>query len=253
VITVSARGDPAAAVAVTGLRCDAAGSAFALEVRQPLPRMDGGVLPPAAFPLVLPVLGVHQVANAALAAVVALLAGGTPTGVTESAAELAPIRRRLEMVRETAPIVLDDTVGNPRAVAAVFETIRAIPHRGLRIAFGIRGSRGPGINRRLAGALAGALRAGERPALLVVTASEDTAGPRDRVRPEERKALLEVLGAEGVTFVYEPTLAEAVRRTLAGSGDGDLVLLLGAQGMDRAAEFARGLLEGASSPSLRSG
>jgi UDP-N-acetylmuramyl tripeptide synthase len=204
--------------------------------------MDGGVVDSGAVPLVLPVLGIHQVANAALAAVVALLAGGTPTGVTESVAEQAPIRRRLEIVRQADPVVLDDTVGNPRSLDAVFETIRAIPHRGLRIAFGIRGSRGPGINRRLAGALADALRGADRPVHLVVTASEDTAGLRDRVKPEEREAMLEVLGAEGVPFTYEATLAEAVRRAVAGTGDGDLVLLLGAQGMDRAGEFARELL-----------
>ena len=87
-------------------------------------------MPAGAVPLVLPVLGIHQVANAALAAVVALLAGGTPTGVTESVAEQAPIRRRMEVVRHSSPIVLDDTVGNPRALEAVFESIRAIPHRG---------------------------------------------------------------------------------------------------------------------------
>ncbi len=151
VVTVSAGGDMDAAATVTGLRSDAAGSAFALEIRRALPRMDGSVLDPCVVPLVLPVLGVHQVANAALAAVVTLLAGGTPTAVTESVAEQAPIRRRLEIVRETDPVVLDDTVGNPQSVDAVFETIRAIPHRALRIVFGIRGSRGPGINRRLAG------------------------------------------------------------------------------------------------------
>jgi hypothetical protein len=33
-----------------------------------------------------------------------------------------------------------------------------------------------------------------------------------------------------------------VRRALEGSGEGDLVLLLGAQGMDRAAEVAKAVL-----------
>jgi UDP-N-acetylmuramoyl-L-alanyl-D-glutamate--2,6-diaminopimelate ligase len=242
VVTVSAGGDLDAAATVTGLRSDAAGSAFALEIRRALPRMDGSVLDPCVVPLVLPVLGVHQVANAALAAVVTLLAGGTPTAVTESVAEQAPIRRRLEIVRENDPVVLDDTVGNPQSVDAVFETIRAIPHRALRIVFGIRGSRGPGINRRLAGALAGALRAADRPTRLVVTSSEDTAGPRDGVEPEEREAMLEVLRAEGVEFDYEATLAAAVPRALDGMGEGGLVLLLGAQGMDAAAEMVRSLL-----------
>jgi UDP-N-acetylmuramoyl-L-alanyl-D-glutamate--2,6-diaminopimelate ligase len=243
VVTVSPAGDPQASVAVTGLRIDAAGSAFALEIRTPLPRMDGGVVPPGAVPLVLPVLGIHQVANAALAAVVALVAGGTPTGITESVAELAPMRRRMEIVRHASPVVVDDTVGNPQALEAVFQSIRTIPHDGLRIAFGIRGSRGPGINRRLAATLASSVREAGRPVRLVVTASEDAAGLRDRVRPEEREAVLDLLRVEGVAFSYEPTLTEAVRRVLEGSSDDDLVLLLGAQGMDRAAEIARGMLE----------
>ena len=191
----------------------------------------------------LPVLGVHQVANAAVAAVVALLAGGAPAGITESLAELAPIRRRMEMVRGSSPAVLDDTVGNPRSVDAVFATVRAIPHRSLRVAFGIRGARGPAINRRLAAALAArAVRSVRSPVQLVVTASEDKAGARDRVRDEEREAVLAVLQEEGVAFSYEPALEAAVRRALEGAGEGDLVLLLGAQGMDSAAEIARRVL-----------
>jgi UDP-N-acetylmuramoyl-L-alanyl-D-glutamate--2,6-diaminopimelate ligase len=242
VIGVSAHGDPEADVAVSGLRSDAAGSVFALEVRRALPLATGGEVAPGAIPLVLPVLGVHQVSNAALAAVVALLAGGAPAGVTESVAELAPIRRRMEVIRQTSPTILDDTVGNPRAVDAVFATIRAIPHRSLRVAFGIRGSRGAAINRRLAAALARAVRSTPGPVLLVVTSSEDAAGARDRVREDEREAVLTVLREEAVAFGYEPTLAAAVRRVLEGSGEGDLVLLLGAQGMDGAAEVARQVL-----------
>ena len=179
VIGVSARGDPEADVGVSGLRCDGAGSVFALEIRRPLPLAEGGELAPTAIPLVLPVLGVHQVSNAAVAAVVALLAGGAPAGITESLAELAPIRRRMEMVHRSSPAVLDDTVGNPRSVDAVFATVRAIPHRSLRVAFGIRGARGPAINRRLAAALARAVRSVRSPVQLVVTASEDKAGARD--------------------------------------------------------------------------
>ncbi len=242
VVSVSAMGDPEAAVAVSGLRSDAAGSAFALEIRSPLPRAGGGFVPAGAVPLVLPVLGIHQVANAALAAVVTLLAGGTPTGVTESVAEQAPIRRRMELVRPSSPTILDDTVGNPRALEAVFESIRAIPHQELRITFGIRGSRGAGINRRLAVTLARAIQASDRGTHLVVTASEDAAGPRDRVRPEELEAVLSALRDGGVAFNYQATLDGAVRTTLDGRSDEALVLLLGAQGMDRAAELALRML-----------
>ena len=77
----------------------------------------------------------------------------------------------------------------------------------------------------------------------MITASEDQAGARDRVRDDEREAVLAVLREEGVAFSYEPALEAAVRRALEGSGEGDLVLLLGAQGMDGAADVARGLLD----------
>jgi UDP-N-acetylmuramoyl-L-alanyl-D-glutamate--2,6-diaminopimelate ligase len=244
VIGVSAEGAEEASVRVRGLRSDAAGSAFALEIGTILPRLDGGRVERGSLPLVLPVFGRHQVANAALAAIAALVAGASPEAITEAVAEQAPIPRRMEIVRADAPVVLDDTVGNPRTLAAVFESIRVIPHRRLRIVFGIRGSRGVGINGRLGTALAAlvAERARQLPVRLVVTASIETAGPRDRVGGAESEAVLAPLRAAAVAFEYEPTLAAAVRRALEGSGNGELVLLLGAQGMDRAAELARPLL-----------
>ena len=244
VIGVSAEGTKDASVRVTGLRSDAAGSAFALEISTILPRMDGSRVERGSLPLVLPVFGRHQVANAALAATAALVAGASPEAITEAVAEQAPIPRRMEIVRTDAPVVVDDTVGNPRTLAAVFESIAAIPHRRLRIVFGIRGSRGVEINSRLGTALASlvAQRTREVPVRLVVTASIDTAGPRDRVGGSEGEALLAPLRAAAVAFEYEPTLAAAVGRALEGSGGGDLVLLLGAQGMDRAAELARSRL-----------
>jgi UDP-N-acetylmuramoyl-L-alanyl-D-glutamate--2,6-diaminopimelate ligase len=195
---------------------------------------------------VLPVFGVHQVANAALATTAALVAGASPIGATEAVAEMAPIRRRMEIVRQAKPVVLDDTVGNPRSLAAVFDSIAAIHHRGLRVVFGIRGSRGADINRRLALALGELVRtqARTRPVTLVITSSEDAAGSRDRVRADEREAVLVALGEAGVEFVHEPALGLAVRRTLHGWTEDDLVLLLGAQGMDGAADHAHAVFDG---------
>ncbi|HKU60395.1 MAG TPA: Mur ligase family protein [Gemmatimonadales bacterium] len=248
VIGVSAEGASDASVRVTGLRSDAAGSAFALEIGAVLPRLDGGRVERGSLPLVLPVFGRHQVGNAALAATAALVAGASPEAITEAVAEQAPIPRRMEIVRSESPVVLDDTVGNPRTLAAVFDSIAVIPHRRLRVVFAIRGSRGVEINRRLGSALADLVkgRSREVPVRLVVTASIDTAGSRDRVGGTESEAMLAPLRAAAVAFEYEATLAAAVRRGLEGCGPGDLVLLLGAQGMDRAAELALALLPGGS-------
>jgi UDP-N-acetylmuramoyl-L-alanyl-D-glutamate--2,6-diaminopimelate ligase len=243
-VPVSLHAAAGAAVVLRGIRADAAGSAFALEILRPLATIDGGEVSPQLVPLVLPVFGLQQVANAALAAASALVAGATPLGVTESVAEIAPIRRRMELVRQGSPAILDDTAGNPRTLRAVFESIRVIPHNGLRIAFGIRGARGKAINTRLARTLGELIeaRGNGAPLRLVVTASEDTAGPRDRVTDEERHAVTTTLRDAGVPFTYEPALQDAIRRVLESHQPDDLILILGAQGMDQAAPIARTLL-----------
>lgn len=240
-------GDPA--VCVEALRWDAGGSSFALHVRRALPRLDGpgarAGVPPLTLPVAIPVLGVQQAANAALAAAAALVAGATPTGVTEGLAGLEQMRRRMEIVRRAAPLVVDDTAGNPETLRAVFASVASVPRATLRVAFGVRGLRGPEINRGLAEALAelAAAAAASAAVRLVVTASEDVADARNRVQPEERDAVLHTLDEAGVAYEFVATLRDAIATLLDGVGDDDLVLLLGAQGMDRAAGLARAALD----------
>jgi UDP-N-acetylmuramoyl-L-alanyl-D-glutamate--2,6-diaminopimelate ligase len=228
-------------VCVDALRQDAGGATFVLDVRRALPLLDGGTLAPQAIPIVLPVLGVQQVANAALAVTAALIAGATVRGVTEAVAAVEPMRRRMEVVRAAAPLVLDDTAGNPETLHAVFASVAGLPRRMLRVAFGVRGLRGPTINQRLAAALAELVLAQREvgPVHLVVTSSEELADARNRVQPEERDAVLDTLGDAGVAFHYEPRLSSAMDALLDGVHPEDVVLLLGAQGMDPAAALLR--------------
>jgi UDP-N-acetylmuramoyl-L-alanyl-D-glutamate--2,6-diaminopimelate ligase len=238
VVGVSATAVDGASVLVENVRADASGSTFSVRATRELPGVGGRRIASVAIPLVLPVFGTQQASNAALAATAALLAGASPEGVTAAVAEMRPIRRRMEVLRPRAPFVLDDTVGNPRSLRAVFESVRAaVPAAALRVAFGVRGSRGVAINAGLARALADCVRE-ERdrgvPVRLVVTASEDDAGPRDRVQPEERDAVAATLAAADVEFELAPTVGEAVARVVEGWGADDAVLVIGAQGMDRA-------------------
>ncbi|HJR41569.1 MAG TPA: cyanophycin synthetase, partial [Gemmatimonadaceae bacterium] len=167
--------------------------------------------------------------------------------VTHALAEMAPVRRRMEVVRDARPLVIDDTAGHPDTLRAVFASIAPIARSGLRVLFGVRGARGVEINERLATTLAELIgeRAREESVKLVVTWSEGTASPRDRVTPEERDAVLRTVDAAlerlahtgDLRAIPEPTLAGAVRAVLDGVRDDELVLLLGAQGMDGAAEL----------------
>jgi UDP-N-acetylmuramoyl-L-alanyl-D-glutamate--2,6-diaminopimelate ligase len=238
VVAVTATGRDDAAVRVEDLAADPRGSRFRLRIVRPLTRLRGGAVEPSTIPVALPVLGMPQVMNFALAATLALMVGVAPDAVVRGAQRSRPLRRRMEIVREEGPTILDDTVGHPRSLRAVFDTVRLMRPSGcVHVLFGMRGMRGPVINRALGETLADLVRPSDT---LVVTSSEDSAGARDRVQPEERAAFLEGLSGSGtVRFRYEPELARAVRRLLDAVERDDLVLLLGAQGMDAAAGLVR--------------
>lgn len=155
-------------------------------------------------------------------------------------ASMPAVTRRMEVIHPADPFILDDTVGNPASLRAVFEMANAIRHERLRVVYAVRGARGAIINRSNAEALAECLQ--DTAAELVVTASEDAADERNRVQHDEWTAVLSALRERGVAFGAEPTLRAAVASVVGGAGPGDLILLLGAQGMDGGAAIAREVL-----------
>jgi UDP-N-acetylmuramyl tripeptide synthase len=235
-VDVTSDGDPRARVSVEELRLDVTGSQFVLRIRDTLPAL-AGPLAPMTIPVGTPLLGKEQVIDMALGATAALMAGAAPEAIREAAAGMRPLRRRMELVRAN-PMVLDDTTGNPRSLIGVFDFVRRLSITGrIRVVFGLRGMRGTVINEALVGTLA--RLAHEHDAVLVVTASRDAADARNRVQPEEAEHALQTLSHTGVSFVFEPDLSAAVARALNGVARDDFVLLLGAQGMDQAAQMAR--------------
>lgn len=236
VVDVSSEGDANAHIAATLDGMDVEGSRFTLELRRTIRRLDGSDIGPLRLPLHLPLLGPQQVANAALAAALALIVGASPESIARGLSTTPPIRRRMQVLRVASPMILDDTVGNPESIRAVLATARLLEPRSLRVAYALRGTRGPVINARNARTLAEEL---PPDAMLVVTEADESAGPRDRVKPEERDAARTALAESGRAAHYEARLDAAIHRVLEGAGDGDLVLLLGAQGMDGGAQVVR--------------
>lgn len=221
----------------------ATGTRLMLNVRRPLPRPDGGMLSPFCLPLELRLLGRPNVANAGLAAAGALCLGAAPDDVGAALAAFAPPRRRMEVVHDQGFLVLDDTVGHPDSVSAVFEVAERIAPRRVHLAYALRGQRGPRINRQNAEALAvWAQRL--PPTTFFITRSTGDTDARNRVSDEEHAAFTAALDAHGVRYEERDQLRDAVHAALEHAGDGDLVLLLGAQGMDRGQDVAREWLAG---------
>jgi UDP-N-acetylmuramoyl-L-alanyl-D-glutamate--2,6-diaminopimelate ligase len=220
----------------------ATGTRFTLRVTRPIPRLDGGEVPPMDVAVRLRLLGPSNRINAALAAVTALCAGAEPDTVVQALSSFEPPPRRLQVVHRGRFLILDDTVGHPESISAFFDVVLRLRPRNVRLAFAVRGQRGERINRQNAEALAiWAGRVGVE--TLVITRSEGAADELNHVDDDEYNAFLAPLRQQGIPFREVPDLEQAVHAVLDAATEGDLVALLGAQGMDQGQGVARAWLE----------
>lgn len=188
-------------------------------------------------------LGSHHALNVVAAVGAALWLGLSPQQVAQAVPRFRPPRRRTEVILREPFTVIDDTAGRPDSLAACFGVASRLPHRRLVAVYAVRGGRGEAIN--YANGLQLACEARRAGAVVVVTASHGDTAPRDAVQPGEWEACLAGLAAGGLeppqvlTFARLP---DAVAAAVARLGAGDLLLLLGAQGMDAGAAYLRAIL-----------
>lgn len=176
-------------------------------------------------------LGAGHLRNVALALTYALAQG---VGIETAAAVirgLRPLPRRMERYTVAGRTVLDDTAAHPDSLHATFEVAAQIPHGRLVVVYAVRGSRGVSINARNARALA-ALAPAHGVDALILSAAAETAGPADAVRDDEMASACDALSAGRAPFAPFDTLRDAIAEALARTGAGDLIVLVGAQGMN---------------------
>ena len=167
---------------------------------------------------------------------------GLPVAVARDVlASLAPLRRRMERLDIAGRLVLDDTAGHPESFDATFEVADLLPANRIIVAYALRGSRGAEINSRNAVSLAehaqtiGASR-------LIVTEAADTVRALDAVQPDEADATREAFHRRGVEATWHETMETAMRDAARASSPGDLIVLVGAQGMDAGRDMLQAAL-----------
>jgi UDP-N-acetylmuramoyl-L-alanyl-D-glutamate--2,6-diaminopimelate ligase len=180
-------------------------------------------------------LGRGHLRNVALALAYAAAAGLPLKRAADVLPNLVPLRRRMESYEAHGRTVLDDTAAHPESLRATFEVaalLAARPGAGTVVAaYAVRGNRGVEINQQNASELA-ALSAGYRIAKLIVTASADVAGPNDRASAAEIDATRRILRDARCEAEWHDRLGTAMRAVLDATHSGDLIVLLGAQGMN---------------------
>lgn len=240
----------AAVVRIEPGRMDLDGSRFRLHVRRPLLDVEGREVPRDVLALEIRIPGYSNMTNAALAATAGLCLQAEPEAIRAGLMDLPPQPRRLEVVQREPFLVVDDTVGHPDSISALFQVVERIGAPRVHIAFAVRGQRGPRVNRQTAEALA--IWSRQVPmGRLVVTRSEESADALNEVEPAELEAVESALRARGVDYAVRARLDGAVTEALEAAGQGELVLLLGAQGMDQGQEVARRWLEAHEAGSAR--
>ena len=236
---LSASADPAAAQKAILHAASPKGqyNRFTVTIQEPFSSLSGGTITPQSFEISLQLPGLHNRENAVLAAAAALIHDIIPTYITAGLSRFRPVERRFNMHRLKGYTVVDDTALNPGSIDAVYRTVSSLSRRSLITVNAIRGNRGAAINYTNAASFAAWHH--KLPGTLIVTDSEDMAPQSDRVAPEERQAFLAALDENRVHYRHTPTLREAVSQAASLLGHNDLLLLLGAQGMDNGMELLR--------------
>jgi UDP-N-acetylmuramoyl-L-alanyl-D-glutamate--2,6-diaminopimelate ligase len=191
-----------------------------------------------------PLLGRGHLRNVALALTYALAVGVPADLARETVARLEPLPRRMEHYFVGGRRVLDDTAAHPESFRAALDVAAVLPARELILVYAIRGNRGRDINRRNALALAD-LAAVHGVTTVVVTAAIDCATGTDRAAAEETDATREAFVERGRRFVWHDTLEGSLAEALARGAEDDLIVLLGAQGMNSGRRLLENLVGGA--------
>ena len=206
------------------------GSSFTLTISKPLVALSGQSLPAGQYAMTLAIPGRHNVENALLAATAALIQGLAPAAIAQALADFRAPARRMNIFHIDGLTVVDDTALNPGSIEAVFDTISPSRYQRLIVVNAIRGQRGPAINAANAATLANLRR--KLPFELILTDSTDQVDSADIVTAEERLAFLTTLNTLKADYTYTSTLPAAIKAALSHALPGDLIVLIGAQGMD---------------------
>ncbi|GAX91583.1 Mur ligase family protein [Effusibacillus lacus] len=186
-----------------------------------------------SFPFVLRVPGLHNVSNALAALLAGLLSGLNPLRMRLALNKFRPVVRRMQVFDWNGVKVVDDTAMNPGSIRAVMNTFQSESCGRVFIVFAIRGNRGTVVNRENALALAECYSVWKsKHPQVIITSAASHVGDNDLVHPEEENVFLSTLWEQKIPHTFYRELPEAMEHLAQSAHTGDLLFLLGAQGMD---------------------
>jgi UDP-N-acetylmuramoyl-L-alanyl-D-glutamate--2,6-diaminopimelate ligase len=237
--TITVAATAPATVTAENLELRGYSASFNLTLTAPLFTIGGTRIEPFSEPVRLNIPGIHNIDNALMAATAALIHGISPQEIIAALRTFEAVPRRMNLFHLSGITVIDDTALNPGSINAVFETVRNLRFHRLIVVNAIRGCRGTAINAANAQTFSSLWH--NKSFDLIITASNDKVLPADLVSAKEKSAFLMALEQHKIPYRYSDSLRGALIAALEMASSGDLLLLLGAQGMDNGREMLSAL------------
>ncbi|WP_405290078.1 Mur ligase family protein [Methanobrevibacter sp.] len=188
----------------------------------------------------LPFTGHHFIQNI-LSAVGAAISLGLDIHVIEDGVKsYKALNRRFAKLNDE-PLIYDDFAHNPDGIrATISETKKLLPdNQTLYVVCAIRGSRGVEINQLNVEALVESM---DDSIELILSSSNDVVNDLNFVEEDEREVFFNTLNENNVEFIHYDNLKECLSDTYNKADKKDIILLIGAQGMDPAESLLKDII-----------
>lgn len=156
--------------------------------------------------------------------------------IKEGVSQYKPLERRFTVI-DNDPTIIDDFAHNPEGILATVKSSAKLCKGQLRIIFAIRGSRGETINHLNVEAVVEGLKGVNY--ALTITSSVEEVDNLNIVQPMEKEVVLDTLKENGLKFSFYEKLHDALDNGINSASEEDIILLIGAQGMDPASEIIK--------------
>ena len=180
----------------------------------------------------LPFKGKHFIQNI-LSAIGACISLGIDLEViVDGVKSYKALNRRFAKLSED-PLIYDDFAHNPDGIkATISETLKLLPeNQKLHVACAIRGSRGVEINQLNVDALVESMT---DDMVLYLSSSNDVVNDLNFVEDDEREVFFNTLNRNNIDYTHFDNLSDCLNEVCSKADINDIILLIGAQGMDPA-------------------
>lgn len=180
----------------------------------------------------LPFKGYHFIQNILSAIGACISLNIDMDDIIEGVKTYKALNRRFAKLNDE-PLIHDDFAHNPDGIkATISETLKLLPqNQKLHLVCAIRGSRGVEINQLNADALVESMTGNIN---VYLSSSNDVVNESNFVKPKEREVFFNTLNKNNIEFTHFDNLNDCLLEVYKKADKKDIILLIGAQGMDPA-------------------